>query len=742
MPSAGGHGGGMPPVGLREEIKIAKYMGSLNKVKDAKVLQIWMPKHPGEKVLSDKIDGVSAGTDGKLLWTRGDGVTGVLITHLKPYLNIPVMPSGTLVRGEIVMFKETFDLRYKDDKVNPRNTASGIVNSKSPTIQEASDLRFIAYEFVEDSKDMNRMLPQSEQFERLKNLGFTVPYYEVMGGLAAPLPPRGEEAGKGADKDVGKSKKVTTGKKVVKGKRKNEESDDDEKDVNSEDDGDDLDNLDGKQGDMGAVRPHLDIGYLSSLIARRKKEAAYEMDGIVIAENVPVKLVDGQNPKHMIAYKAEDEVILSTVLRVEWNISKHGTLRPLVHIEPVKVSGVTISKASGHNARIIIDSKIGPGAVVEIVRSGQVIPKIQSVITPATKLDMPTCEYEWAKIRRTCLASPLVGVEGSKASKLEEEEKKKLGATLEPVHGKERYWVWYEASDVHFAPKNLIENKEVQIKKIINFFKKMEAKHVGAATINKIFECGYDTLGKIFDAKVDDLVDVIEGMKKKSGERFVDAVRGSITNTNLAKVAAAAGIFGDNVGEKKLEKIFDACPDILDSKMNQTELIQFIQGVGGIKTLAPQIASNLKNLKTWLAEHPQITFASPDGGKAGGTKAGGGDADSDSDEDPSPEERKVKKKKVDKEQDKGHDDAKEKKAEKPAPNKPLKGKSICFSGFRNPALKLAVTRLGGKVTDSIAKKTSYLVTGKKPGPSKMSKAEEYEIEVVDVEKFKLLFSIP
>ena len=70
-------------VGLREEIKIQKYMGSLSKAKDANKLRVWRSKHPGPLVYSDKIDGVSASTDGKLLWTRGDGTVGVLITHLK-----------------------------------------------------------------------------------------------------------------------------------------------------------------------------------------------------------------------------------------------------------------------------------------------------------------------------------------------------------------------------------------------------------------------------------------------------------------------------------------------------------------------------------------------------------------------------------------------------------------------------------------------------------------------------------
>ena len=189
------------------------------------------------------------------------------------------------------------------------------------------------------------------------------------------------------------------------------------------------------------------------------------MDGIVIAENVSVRLVDGQNPKHMVAFKGEDEVFRATVLEVEWNISKHGTLRPLVHVEPVKIGRATISKATGNNARMVVNFKIGPGAVVEIVRSNEVIPKIIKVLIPAAKPDTPKCDYEWAKTKCTKLASSTTG----KAWKAEEEEMKKLGATLEPASGSsgkkgaEQYWVWYKASDVHFAPKNLTGNKDLQL---------------------------------------------------------------------------------------------------------------------------------------------------------------------------------------------------------------------------------------------------------------------------------------
>ena len=70
--------------------------------------------------------------------------------------------------------------------------------------------------------------------------------------------------------------------------------------------------------------------------------------------------------------------------------------------------------------------------------------------------------------------------------------------------------------------------------------------------------------------------------------------------------------------------------------------------------------------------------------------------------------------------------------------KPLKGKTVCFSGAgsHEGSLKTMVLRLGGEVRTGISRKLNYLVIGKKPGPSKMSKAEGCGVTIVDVDKFK------
>ena len=90
-----------------------------------------------------------------------------------------------------------------------------------------------------------------------------------------------------------------------------------------------------------------------------------------------------------------DQIVEAKVLDVEWSASKHGLLKPRVRIEDVYIGGVRISYATGFNAKFIMDNKIGVGAVVKLIRSGDVIPHIMSVVKPAAAPIMPAGNYTW-----------------------------------------------------------------------------------------------------------------------------------------------------------------------------------------------------------------------------------------------------------------------------------------------------------------------------------------------------------
>lgn len=142
----------------------------------------------------------------------------------------------------------------------------------------------------------------------------------------------------------------------------------------------------------------LNLENMSNVLASWRKESLYEIDGIVVQHDEEHKMMSGKNPKHAFAFKTiltheQAEVIVTDV---EWNISKHRYLKPLVKFNEVCLAGVKIKQATGFNASFIESNNIGPGSRIIIVRSGDVIPHILSVLTPSSnnRPKMPDMVYE------------------------------------------------------------------------------------------------------------------------------------------------------------------------------------------------------------------------------------------------------------------------------------------------------------------------------------------------------------
>jgi len=116
-------------------------------------------------------------------------------------------------------------------------------------------------------------------------------------------------------------------------------------------------------------------------------EKEFQCDGLVVEVNE----VDFQeqlgretnslNPAYARAWKPEsDDALPSKVTGITWQVAKSGNQKPVVHIEPIDLGGVTISNVTGINAKFVNENGIAPGAVVSVIRSGDVIPKIINVV--------------------------------------------------------------------------------------------------------------------------------------------------------------------------------------------------------------------------------------------------------------------------------------------------------------------------------------------------------------------------
>lgn len=136
------------------------------------------------------------------------------------------------------------------------------------------------------------------------------------------------------------------------------------------------------------------------------KGHTFAYDGIVYCSGIEIK-GDEILYKNELAYKTLTETATATVKYIEWNHSDKGRIKPTVVFDTVHLSGADIQRATGFNAQYIKENGIDTGAVVEITRSGEVIPYILNTIS-SVDAKLPTrCEcgelYEWDGVDLVCV---------------------------------------------------------------------------------------------------------------------------------------------------------------------------------------------------------------------------------------------------------------------------------------------------------------------------------------------------
>lgn len=289
---------------------------------------------------------------------------------------------------------------------------------------------------------------------------------------------------------------------------------------------------------------------LSGVLVDRRKGSEFEVDGIVVAHN-GVHNRTKENPKHAFAFKSvhtmeKAEVIVTSV---EWNMSKDGYLIPVVHFNPVHLAGVMIAKANGFNGKYIKDNRLGPGSRIVIMRSGDVIPYILEVLSPAAngQPQMPTIDFEWSK----------------------------------------------SGVDI-FVPKES-GGDELALKNIIYFFNKLDIKGVSAGTITKIFNAGYKDIKSIVNIKKTDLAG-LEGMGEKSAQNVHSALAAGTKDVDCVLLMDASNTLGRGLGPKKLEAIVGAFPQIVSKSYTPT--VEELTSIKGIEKKTAELF--VKNLPAFF----------------------------------------------------------------------------------------------------------------------------------------------
>lgn len=138
----------------------------------------------------------------------------------------------------------------------------------------------------------------------------------------------------------------------------------------------------------------------------------YDIDGIVLeVTDERVRNQMGATRHHhrwQLAFKRNTETAEVTVLQVIPQTSRSGRVNPVAELEPTRLSGALIRRASAHHYAMVKAKGIGPGAQIILSRSGEVIPKIEEVLEPVEPLlpdACPSCGADliWEKDYLVCV---------------------------------------------------------------------------------------------------------------------------------------------------------------------------------------------------------------------------------------------------------------------------------------------------------------------------------------------------
>ncbi len=395
----------------------------------------------------------------------------------------------------------------------------------------------------------------------------------------------------------------------------------------------------------------------------------YEIDGAVVKVNdfnLQKKLgTVGRAPRWAIAYKFEEEIVITKLNNVIFQVGRTGIITPVAILEPVQIKGVTVKKATLHNFEDIKNKDIKIGDYVYVKRAGDVIPEIVGpVIEKRTGNEKDINPPEKCPV----CGAPVIKEEGEVAIRCSNN----LTCSAQIVR-----------SIQHFVSKNCMD--------IEGFGDRIVEMFVEKGLIKNI--CDIYTLKK-------EQIIPLEGFAEKSAENLINAIEKSKNNT-LWRLINGLGI--RHVGEqlaKQLAKYFKHMDNLMNA--NKEEIIKAIY----------KEDAKTKRKSTIIADSIYNFFQS-----------------------------EINKKIINRLKELGLNFEEYELVEKKESK--ISGKTFVFTGalenFTRDEAKNIVEKLGGKVSNSVSKKTDFVVVGKDPG-SKYEKAKKLGITIINEEEFMKLIS--
>lgn len=280
-------------------------------------------------------------------------------------------------------------------------------------------------------------------------------------------------------------------------------------------------------------------------IGENRGNLPYDIDGAVVKVNDyaqrEVLGTTSKVPRWAIAYKFPPEEKESRILDIELSVGRTGRITPTAVFEPVRLCGTSVSRATLHNQDFIDDLDIGIGDTVLVYKSGEIIPKIKSVV----KEKRPEGVHRF-RIPDCC---PVCGTKTVREK---------------------------DTADIRCPSPDCPAQRERQI---INFVGRdaMDIKGFGSVYVQDLVRLGYvETIADIYDLKNHREEMIEQGIigKEKNTDKLLDAIEASKDN-DAYQLLTGFGI--PNVGKaaaKSLLNVFhsiDALAEAGEEELQQAD---------------------------------------------------------------------------------------------------------------------------------------------------------------------------
>ncbi|WP_035508353.1 NAD-dependent DNA ligase LigA [Halobacillus karajensis] len=312
------------------------------------------------------------------------------------------------------------------------------------------------------------------------------------------------------------------------------------------------------------------IDYVNGWVEHRA-DLDYEIDGIVIKVDSLDQQEDlgftAKSPRWATAYKFPAEEAITRLENIELSVGRTGAVTPTAILDPVKVAGTTVQRASLHNEDLIIEKDIRIGDTVVIKKAGDIIPEVVRVVE-----DQRTGEEDPYRMPEECPEC------GSKLVRLDEEVALRCINPNCPAQLREGL--------IHFVSRNAMDIEGLGEKVIAQLFQENLIHNI--ADLYKLDREELLQLDRMGEKSVENLLKAIEASKENSLERLLFGLGVRYVGSKAASTLARhfehmdALIESDAAALESIPEIGSKMAESIASYFEKEQVIQLLEELKGL----------------------------------------------------------------------------------------------------------------------------------------------------------------